>query len=354
MNRIKNILIRQPNWVGDNIFTLPAVQELRRRWPEASLTVLTKPGIVPFWKLVPEVDRVIAFPFRGGLHDLRKKFLLARKLGRMRFDLAVIFPRSFESALWAFLAGIRQRWGYREEGRGFLLTRRAVCPQGYRQTHRIDYYFRLLDGGKGGQPAPAAFISLPEKLGAEAQAILKKAFPGRGDHPLIGLHPRASHGPAKCWPVEHYGALAERLGRELGARILIFGTAIEAELNGRVAEAGGASVLDLTGKTSLAELAALMAACDVVVGNDTGPIHLAAATGTSVVALFGSSDPAATAPRGKRVAVIYRNLPCSPCLRQVCPRDTRCLTEITPGEVFSQVKRFLTERKGRPEEKTNP
>ncbi len=337
----RRILIREPNWVGDNIFTLPAVLELRRRFPEASLAVLTRPGIAPFWELVPGVEEIIPFPFRGGLRDLRGKLSLARRLRRREFDLAVVFPRSFESAFWIFLSGVPERWGYREEGRSLLLTRGARAPGGYRHTHRIDYYYRLLPGTDPDSPAPLACLELAAGLRLDARARLEREFGSVRGGPLIGLHPRASHGPAKCWPLEHFGRLARRLGEELGARVLLFGTPVESELNARVAASGGGRTRDMTGKTGLKELAGLLALCDVAVGNDTGPIHLAAAMGTPVVALFGSSDPEATAPRGRKVRVIYRNLPCSPCLRQVCPRDTACLADISPGEVFDHVRELL-------------
>jgi len=341
---VRAILVREPNWVGDNIFTLPAVRELKKRFPAAAISIVTRPGIVPFWQLVPEVDRIFSAPERGGLRDLSGKLRLIRKLRRERFDLAVVFPRSFESALLARLAGARERWGYAEEGRSPLLTRRARCPRGYRHTHRIDYYYRLLDGGRGETPAPREILSIPGALSARAGKLLQEEFGPPDGSPLIGFHPRASHGPAKCWPLEHFQELGGRLARERGARIAVFGTAVENELVERVVAAGGDRVRSYAGKTSLGELAALLAACDVVVANDTGPLHLAAAVGTPVVALFGSSDPAATAPRGERVTVMFRGLSCSPCLRQVCPEDTACLRDISPREVYERVVELLPER----------
>lgn len=335
---IRSILVKAPNWVGDNVFTFPAVAAARSLFPGAGISVLVKRGIAPLWELVEGVREVIPYQVRGGARDLSAKAALVRSLRQKRFDLALIFPRSLESAIWVCLAGIPERWGYAEEGRSLLLTRRRECARGYRHTHRIDYYYRLVADLPEGTPAPLARLSLPEGLRARAREALERAT-GRADWKrLYGLHPRASHGPAKCWPLESYGRLAAELSRGEESAVIVFGNAVEAELAGRVARGGGRRVFSLAGETDLKDLAGLIGLCRVFVANDTGPLHLAAALGVPVVGLFGSSDPEATAPRGDQARTIYKAVPCSPCLRRVCPTDFRCMTEITVEEVLSVVQ----------------
>ena len=340
-DRIRSVLIKAPNWVGDNVFILPAVAEARKLFPGARFAVLVKKGIASLWGLVDGMDEIIPYEARGGLRDLSSKAALIRAIRGKRFDLALIFPRSLESAAWIFLAGIPRRWGYAEEGRSFLLTRIRTSPRGYRHTHRIDYYYRLVADVPDDSPAPLARLRAPPDLVSWARDELKRAT-GKADWKrLVGIHPRASHGPAKCWPLENYARLTSLLVKEDGCAVVVFGNAIEAELAGKVARAGGTRAFSLAGETNLQQLAALISLCRVFVANDTGPLHLAAALGVPVVGIFGSSDPAATAPRGERVRTIYKSIPCSPCLRRICPTDFRCMTEISVEEVLAALEELL-------------
>ncbi len=326
------ILIKEPNWLGDNVFTLPAVQALKRLYPRAGLTVLVRAGIAPLWKMVEAVDEVIGYELRGGGKDLRGKAKLLGDLRRRRFDLAVIFPRSFESALWTWLARIPRRWGYAEEGRGWLLTRRARSARAYRSTHRVDYYHQIVEELPGEVPVPRLNVS--ERFRKDARRLLADVSGGREWPLLVGLHPKSSYGPAKCWPLENYARLARRLVREKGAQVLVFGGEGEREDAQKLASSAGKGVISLAGETDLILLAALSSLCRLVVANDSGPLHLAAAVGTPVIGLFGSTDPRATAPRGREARVIYKNVSCGPCLLRVCPTDLKCLTRITPDEVM--------------------
>jgi heptosyltransferase II len=337
-NRIREILVRAPNWVGDNIFAIPAVQRLKREFPAARLTVLAARGPAPLWELAEGVDGVIPFELRGGLWDLPKKRRLIRRLRSRRFDLAVIFPRSFESALWVRLAGIPRRWGYGEEGRSFLLTRPARSARGYRRTPRIDYYYRLLDGGGGDAAAAPARLFISPDLRRRALDLLKEAGIEPEERLLAGFHPRASYGPAKCWPPENFARLARLLAEKRKAVILLFGTEKERELLEEIAAGAGEGTVNLAGRTDLETLAALISLCRVLVANDSGPLHLAAALGVPVVGLYGSTDPQATGPRGEKTRVIYKGVDCSPCLLRVCPKDFSCMTKIKPQEVLAAVE----------------
>jgi len=335
---IRSVLIKAPNWVGDNVFTFPAVAEARALFPSARLSVLVKKGIAPLWELVDGVGEVIPYDVRGGFKDLPAKAALVRSIRARRFDLALIFPRSLEAAIWMLLSGVGERWGYAEEGRSPLLTLRRTSPRGYRHTHRIDYYYRLVADLPEGTPAPLARIAVSDDLSAVAREALRKATGQAEWKRLYGIHPRASHGPAKCWPVESYARLAGELASGEGRAAIVFGNPVESELAGRVARSAGGRVFSLAGETDLKQLAALISLCRVFIANDTGPLHLAAALGVPVVGIFGSSDPAATAPRGEKVRTIYKAVPCSPCLRRVCPTDFRCMMEISVEEVRAAVE----------------
>lgn len=334
---VREILARGPNWVGDNIFAVPAVQRLKREFPGARVTVLAAAGLAPLWELAAGVDEVIPFRPRGGFRDLKGKRELIRRLRQRSFDLAVIFPRSFESALWVRLAGIPRRWGYAEEGRSFLLTRSARPEKGYRRTPRVDYYYRLLDGGTGEARAEPARMVIPPELRRRAEKLLSEAGIDPGVTPLAGLHPRASYGPAKCWPPEKFARLARLLAGEKKAVSLLFGSEKERELLAGIAAEAGEGTVNLAGRTDLLLLAALIGLCRVLVANDSGPLHLAAALGVPAVGLYGSTDPEATGPRGEKVRVIYRGEECAPCLKRVCPGDFSCMEKITPGEVMAAV-----------------
>lgn len=327
--------------MGDNIFTLPAVRRLRELFPEARLTILVRSSLGSLWEMVPEVNDVIVHDLRGGWRDLKRKRVLIGMLRSRGFELAVIFPRSFESALLIRLAGIPRRWGYAEEGRSLLLTRAVRSPLGYRNTHRIDYYYRLIGGEENSHPVPFARIVPSGDLLDRAWELLREetGYGGRGS--LIGFHPRASYGPAKCWPLEKFARLAELLVKKTGVPVLLFGSDEERDILRQVVEAAGAGVFNLAGKTNLKELAALIKLCRVFVANDSGPLHLAAALGVPVVGIYGSTDPAATGPRGRGVRIIYKGVDCSPCLKRICPTDFKCMEEITPEEVMGQVEELL-------------
>lgn len=338
---IREILVRAPNWVGDNIFAVPAVQRLKREFPSARLTVLAARGVTPVWELAEGVDGVIPFELRGGFRDWGGKLRLIRRLREESFDLAVIFPRSFESALWIRLAGVPRILGYGENGRSLLLTRLARSDRGYRDTPRVDYYYRLLDGGGGEAAAPPARLVISPELRRRALDLLGEAGIDPGKRPLAGLHPRASYGPAKCWPPDNFARLARWLSERKGAAVVLFGTAGERASLEEIAAGSGAA--NLAGRTDLKTLAAAISLCRVVAANDSGPLHLAAALGVGAVGLYGSTDPGATGPRGEKVRVIYQGVECSPCLKRVCPRDFSCMTKITPEEVMAAVEEVWTD-----------
>ncbi len=335
MREISKILIKAPNWLGDCVFAAPAAGKLKADHPAARISVLAKDSLAPFWELVPGVDAVIGYEKRRGWAGLRAAAATVAGLRRERYDLAVIFPRSFSSALWCFTAGIAERRGYAAEGRRLLLNRVVEPKTDYRQTPRVDYYYALV--GDPGKDRPRPRLEIPEREIEEARDQLRRLVGSDRIENPVGLHPGGYYGSAKRWPVEHFSRLARRLARS-GRTVLVFGGQGDRETAGKIVSGAPSGVWSLAGETGLKRLAALLKLCRVVVANDSGPLHLAAAVETAVVGLFGSTNPVATGPRGKAVRVIYRGLPCSPCLLRTCPKGLECMVSIGVEEVMAAVE----------------
>jgi len=362
--------------------TTPALLRLREARPGDSITLLTSEKLADLWQGHPAIDRVMSFSKADNV------FGIARRLRAERFDVAVIFPNSLRSALEMFLARIPVRIGYGANARSFLLTQRIarrVGEQPMRKRSVAEIQRLIRDATQPSDiaqsrsplsesvPEPAHhlhnYLHLTQTLGAkseplppqisvragEGNAFLEKF--GLAQHqkavvPLFGLNPGAEYGPAKRWPAERFIAAAAEVQRISGCCWLIFGGAGDLSVastiaTGLAAESAKnpqpsklASVFNLAGKTTLRELCAGLNLCTVVLTNDSGPMHLAAAVGARVVGLFGSTSPALTAPGmpgDPRHVLIRAGVPCSPCFRRTCPIDLRCLTGIPVREVVGAI-----------------
>jgi heptosyltransferase-2 len=344
---IKRILVKGTNWVGDTIISFPAVSALRQHFPKARISVLSKPRLAELWKAHPAVDEVMPYELPAGARRILGELRIGRLIRQRDIDLAVIFPRSFSSALMIFLGGVPHRIGYKSEGRGLLLTEGIACTSELLRRHRMYYYLHLIEAlGRHPSP-PLPSLSLDKAQERWAEALLADA--GLKSKVLIGLNPGATYGEAKCWPPERFAELGRRLIKDQGASILIFGSPRlqEKALNATIARGIGEGCLDLTGETSLLQLAALLRCCRLLVTNDTGTMHVAAAVGTRVAAIFGPTDPRTTSPLGRGHVIIRGDASCSPCLRRVCPLDHRCMDLITVEEVDSRIEMRLNERTSR-------
>ncbi|MCJ7663655.1 MAG: lipopolysaccharide heptosyltransferase II [Desulfobacterales bacterium] len=338
---IKGILVKGTNWVGDTIISFPAVSSLRCLFPQAHITILTNSRLAELWKVHPAVDEVIPYDMPAGAGRLFGELQIARLIKQKELDLALIFPRSFSSALMAFLGRIPQRIGYKGEGRDLLLTERIDCTTEVLSRHRMYYYLHLIERlGRCPSP-PLPSLSLNGNQERWAETFLSHT--GLKGKVLIGLNPGATYGEAKCWSPERFVELGRRLIEDYGACVLIFGSSRPQEkaLNATIAQGIGEGCLNLSGQTSLLELAALLRHCRLLVTNDTGTMHVAAAVGTRVVAIFGPTDPRTTSPLGERHVVIRREVSCSPCLKRVCPEDHRCMDLIDVKAVYTTVSTYI-------------
>ena len=313
MREIERLLVRAPNWVGDCVLALPALRDLRRAFPTARLEVLARAWVADFYRALPETDAV------GESSGQTKDAAAVRG----RFDLAVLLPNSFASAFAVWRAGIPERWGYATDGRGPLLTRRCGVPASVRGRSQVYYYRAMVAGlGLAAEGPPDATLVCPEEWAARGAVRLGE------DGPWIGINPGAYYGSAKRWPKERFGAAAELVARRLGGRVAILGSEAERPIGEAIARQLRAPARVLCGETSLAELFGVLSQLRLLLTNDSGPMHLAAALGVPTVAVFGSTDWRETAPVGERARLVREDVECAPCLLRECPIDHRCMTRV--------------------------
>ena len=338
--QVKRILVRGVNWVGDTVLTYPAVQQLKTLFPHSHLAILVSSPLVDLWKTFPYVDEIIPFQKKKGIVSFWEDLNISQSLNERNFDLAVIFPRSFRSAFQIYLARIPIRIGYQDEGRSFFLTHGIHRTKEILRSHRVHYFRKLTEplGKIESFPSPRILLREEDRRWAE-QRLRDLGIQNGG--PLIGMNPGATFGLAKCWSPRRFGELGKRLCEKWKATLLLFGKEEERPIAKEILQNFENGGIDLTGKTRLLQLAALLERCRLLVTNDTGTMHIATAVGTSVVALFGSTDPSVTGPWGDGHVVVRKDVPCSPCLKRVCPTDHQCMKLITVDEVLKECGKYL-------------
>ncbi len=326
------ILIRATNWVGDAILSLPAVEAVRKRFPRAHIAVLARPWVADIYSFGDFADEILLYEKRQGMDALGERLRVAGELRKRRFDCALLLQNAFDAALLAVLAHIPERIGYARDGRGWLLTRPIRLPRaGEIPEHESYYYLELL--------RRAGWLEqLPEQPVARLGGIRHEP------QPVIGVSPGAAYGTAKRWLPERFAAAAAALAREKNATVSVFGSAGESVLCERVAEEirnCGVGAQSLAGRTSLAEFIRLAAQCMLILTNDSGAMHVAAALGVPTVAVFGPTNAQATAPLGTRVRLVREPVECSPCLLRECPIDHRCMTRVSADRVVAAALELL-------------
>ncbi|MBM3298156.1 MAG: lipopolysaccharide heptosyltransferase II [Candidatus Aminicenantes bacterium] len=331
------ILVRVPTWVGDCLLAQPALESLRRSRPGADIWLLGPAWVRDLFPPKKLAAGVIPLGETGSLRGLRRA---ARTLRAARFDAGLLLTNSFGSALLFALAGIPERWGYRRDGRGFLLTRGVRAETNGAPRHQLEYYLDLVRG-LGMTPAPARVRLRLSARETRAAGAALEALGVDLSRPVVVLSPGASYGPAKRWPAERFAALGALFQKKNRAEIVITGSAGERELAGRVAALLPRRAAVLAGLTDLRRLLAVLSRASLVVSNDSGAMHLANALRVPVTAVFGPTDPAATRPYHQPSVVLKKDVACWPCLYRECPYDHRCLTSITPEEVYAAARMFL-------------
>ena len=330
---IDHLLIRAPNWMGDVVLSLAAVRDLRRNFPVARIEVLARPGVADLYRAVREVDAVrTATGFKGDIESIRAG----------AFGAAVLLPNSFGTALQALLARVPERWGYATDGRGRLLTRRARVPPEVRGRSEVYYYRAMLAGvGLEVTASPDVTLRCPEEWSARGAALLDAGGSDESDGPWVGFSPGASFGAAKRWIPERYSAVGDFLGRQHDARIAILGGRDERPLANAVAAGMRAPARNLCGETTTAEMVGVLSRLRLLVTGDSGPMHVAAALGVPVVAVFGPTDWRETAPFTAAHRLVREPVHCSPCKLRECPIDHRCMTRISADRVLEAARELL-------------
>jgi heptosyltransferase-2 len=335
------ILVRVPNWVGDAVMSIPALEEIRNSRADAEISILARPAVAALLSGQPFMDRILEYDFRGKHRGWLGRERLIRQLRADKFDCAVLFQNAFEAAWLAWRAGIPQRIGYARDARGALLSNAVRVPQpGEIPPHESSYYLELLRRAgwieTRGEIRPIR-LKIAEAARESAEMTLHRAG-ARDAEWRCAIAPGASYGAAKCWPPERFASLADRLISECGADVIFFGTPEERQIIARICEKMKSRAISLAGETSIGDLAALFSACSMFIGNDSGAMHVAAAAGIPVVGIFGSTDPEGTAPVTQQFSLIREPVSCSPCFLRRCPVDHRCMTRISVDSVFSAAR----------------
>ena len=336
---MSNILISSVNWLGDAVMSMPALQEYHIAHPEKRITILSKASVASLWHMHPAVSDVIVLE-TGSTGSLRAASLI--KQGA--FELAYIFPNSMRSALVPYLGGVPKRIGFSGHQRSMLLTKvvdRSAPPGASR--HQAWEYIRIMDLALDPETVlPAPRLGVTTRQMEEAAQMLGCSMDK--DELFVALMPGAARGSSKRWPAEHFAAAGRELRKRTGARLVLLGARNDHDACRIVSDNIGEGVIDLCGKTSLEQLTGILAICRTVIANDSGGMHLAAAVGRRVVAVFGMTDPARTGPLGEGHRVIMLSgVEGSRDIPRESGKAVECLRAIPPEDVVHAAEMILSE-----------
>jgi heptosyltransferase-2 len=328
---IRTIAVRMTNWVGDCVMNTPFISRLHDIFPKARVIAMARASVAPVLDNHPKVHEVWVLDDRT-----RKGYReTANRLRSARVDLGFALPNSLNAAAVLFFGGARHRVGYDRDARRWLLTHPVPLRPQDLAVHEVRYYLRLLTLWD-----PAAMVNPPrlelEVTTAEREAMgawlaARGVEPGQ---PVLGVNPAAFFGTAKRWFPERYAEVAGRLARQHGARVVVTGLPKERDVAQEVCERGGSLFYNAAGEMSLRQLMAFFTHSRMLLTNDSGAMHLAAALGTPLVAVFGSTDWVTTSPVSPWARIVRVETECAPCLLRHCPIDHRCMDRVTPGRVL--------------------
>jgi heptosyltransferase-2 len=332
---VEKILIRGPNWVGDAVLAIPALKAVRERFPGAEITLLVRPWVAGLFSSAPYIDRVWS---ENKPTTLKTWIRITRGIRGRKFDVALLLPNSFESALMMFMGRVRHRIGYATDGRRWMLTEAVERTSG--PQHQIHYYLELAKALSAGTGCPSISIeaTVPERDSAR-ELLAAEGIPANA--PFLVLNPGAAYGSAKRWHQERFAKAAESLAREIGLQVAIIGSEVERTIAEEIREGMTRRTAVLNGKTSLETLIGVLAESRLMITNDSGPMHIAAALGIPTVAIFGPTDETATGPCGPHTRIVKHAVECSPCLLRECPIDHRCMNAVTVDEVCRAAKELV-------------
>ena len=329
-----NILVVGPSWVGDTVLSQPLLQLLKRQHPDAQIDYLAPPWTLPLLARMPEVRHGIANPFGHGALRFVERRRLGLELRAGGYDLALVLPNSWKSALIPWFAGIPQRRGFRGEARwGLLNDLRRLDEEALPQMAQRFAALALPQAATLPQPLPRPAL----QSSAAARSTLLARLGLQPERPAVAFCPGAEYGPAKRWPEAHYAELARRLAAR-GFAVWLVGSPKDHAVAETIAAQSAGACRNLCGRTDIAEAVDLLAAARLVVTNDSGLMHVAAAVGTPLIALYGSSSPRFTPPLHPDASILSLGLGCSPCFKRECPLGhLKCLADLAPERVFAEI-----------------
>lgn len=333
------ILIVAPAWVGDSVMAQPLYRRLKQYRPDCHITVMAPDWTLPLLDRMPEVNATLRNPFAHGQLRLGDRWRMGRSL-RGRFDEVIVLPNSLKSALVPWFARIPRRIGFVGESRyGLLNDARTFSPSSVPQM--VERFALLAEARQHPLRRPIPLPSLTITPSARTVALNNHGL--NTDKPIAAFCPGAEYGPAKRWPARHFAALAVQL-LEQGYQVWLFGSAKDKPETAAIAAAAGQPLHDLAGQTSLADAIDLLSLANVVITNDSGLMHVAAALQRPIVALYGSSSPSFTPPLSETAKIVSLDLECSPCFERVCPlKHFDCMEKLLPQQVEQAIHQVLDE-----------
>lgn len=341
--QINRVVVRGTNWVGDALMSVPALRELRRVLPHAHITLCTRSWAKGIFADAEFLDDILLFDKQNSTFGSTLK--QANEWRAQKFDLAILLNNAFESAFLAFAGRAEKRIGYNTEKRGFLLTDALAVPAWKNERHEVFYYLNIIAElerrltGKTEVWERAPNINLTVSIARQIAAReLLQANGADLTNKTVALCPGSTNSRAKRWHAESYAKLTDLISENLNANVILIGASDEIEVSKQILSLTESTPILLVGKTSLAESAAVLSVADLLVTNDTGPAHIAPAVGTKTIVIFGPTVPATTRPFSDLAQIVSNPPACAPCMLRDCPIDHRCMTAVTPEEVFRLIE----------------
>ena len=337
------IIVRMPNWIGDAVMATPILADLKDKWKNAKITAMCQGPVGTILLHDPNINSIYSFKKPSGwIHRIHRSDIV-QTLRDGQFDLGILLTNSFSSAWWFYRGHVKNRIGFSGGVKNLLLNTAVDFPQNKEHQHLVLTYKELLTplNIAVSQTAPKLYVSPEESQ--EAYRLLRLLGIDTKTKIIVGINPGAAYGSAKCWLPERYIEVTKKLLENPDVFVIYFGDATGSPLVNEITKDFDKRVVNLAGRTSLRELIALINCCSIFLTNDSGPMHIAAALGVKLLALFGSTNDEKTGPYNQG-EVIHKHVSCSPCYKRVCPIDFKCMKEISVEEVYQKLIDILHQK----------
>lgn len=343
-SRARSLLVRAPNWVGDAILAVPALEALREGFPQARIVVLAVPWVADVFRFVPAVDQIELLDRKGRHRGVRGIERWRRDRGSAPPDVAISLPRSLSSAWTLLRSGAPIRAGFDGPGRGLLLTERIPFPgKGRPGRHELELHLDLVRGIGLAAPGRLPRLVVPVQMAVRRDEILSAS--GLRGVDYVAISPGAAFGGAKRWSAKGFAEVLDRLHESRGLEAVLLGSPGERPIALEVVSLARRPPVDLVGRVSLAESLSILAGAKLLLSNDSGLMHAGAALEVPVVAIFGPTDSVATGPLGPRSTVVREPVSCAPCFLRDCPIDHRCMERVSSEAVLASSAALLDGRR---------